>query len=381
MIALPGLFLIVLCLAVPVHWACVGPARALRPAVVILTSLTLTFLLNPLVPLVTLAIFAATWGSAAWAGADSRRRRVLARGAWAVFGLLGLPALAPGDVATRALLGHEPDPALAALAWLGLSYSALRAFLILRETALGRPFEPAAALNSLTFFGAFAAGPIVGAGPYLAAARRPTLTLDRALTAVARIGWGAALVLIAAPAVREAAVTGGAQFGPWIPVWLNFLALYLDFAGYCDVAIGAAALFGVTLPENFRLPLLATSIQAFWQRWHLTLGAVISTWLFKPLVRATGRPGAAIFLAFAAVGLWHATTPGYVLWGLGHGAALAIHMKWGRRLPRPAFAPALWGTTAVAWAATLSYVSLLSAVAGAGDLDSIGRLMEALLGL
>ena len=236
-----------------------------------------------------------------------------------------------------------------------------------------------AALSALTFFGTFSAGPIAGASPYRRDARAKTLELAPALTAVARIGWGAALVLVVAPEVRQLG-EGGAELSPWIPVWLNFVALYLDFAGYCDVAIASGALFGVRLPENFRLPFLATSIQSFWQRWHLTLGAVISTYLFKPLVRATGRPKAAIFAAFLAVGLWHAIDPGYVIWGMGHGAALALHMRWGRRLPAPQGRIAKGAFAAVAWALTFGYVSFLSAVAGARDFAGIARLMETLFG-
>ena len=41
------------------------------------------------------------------------------------------------------------------------------------------------------------------------------------------------------------------------------LQLYADFAGYTDVAIGSAQLFGIELPENFRQPYLARSIAEF----------------------------------------------------------------------------------------------------------------------
>ena len=49
--------------------------------------------------------------------------------------------------------------------------------------------------------------------------------------------------------------------------WTHMLALYGfafqiygDFSGYSDIAIGAAALFGFKLPENFKLPFQSRSI-------------------------------------------------------------------------------------------------------------------------
>ena len=117
---------------------------------------------------------------------------------------------------------------------------------------------------------------------------------------------------------------------PWGAVadmYLSFAALYFDFSGYSLLAIACAAMFGVRLPENFNRPYLATNIQAFWQRWHMSLNAFIGTYLFKPMVRATGSPRLGIFLAFVAAGLWHKASLGYLAWGIGHGVALSLFMK------------------------------------------------------
>jgi D-alanyl-lipoteichoic acid acyltransferase DltB (MBOAT superfamily) len=96
-----GLFLIVLGLTVPLYWACLGPLRALRPAVMIGASLTLTFLLNPVVPLVTLCLFAAVWAAVTWAGQDETRKAVLVRGAWATFLVLLVPEVVPPSILTN----------------------------------------------------------------------------------------------------------------------------------------------------------------------------------------------------------------------------------------------------------------------------------------
>ncbi|MGH6754799.1 MAG: MBOAT family O-acyltransferase, partial [Bradyrhizobium sp.] len=56
----------------------------------------------------------------------------------------------------------------------------------------------------------------------------------------------------------------------WLALSFNVQILF-DFAGYSDIAIGLGLLFGVKLPFNFNAPFRSTSIQDFWQRWHITL--------------------------------------------------------------------------------------------------------------
>ena len=51
--------------------------------------------------------------------------------------------------------------------------------------------------------------------------------------------------------------------------------IYGDFSGYSDIARGSAQLLGFHFMVNFRQPYLATSLQDFWRRWHISL----STWL------------------------------------------------------------------------------------------------------
>ena len=51
------------------------------------------------------------------------------------------------------------------------------------------------------------------------------------------------------------------------------LQLYLDFSGYCDMAIGLGKMLGIKYPENFDHPYLALSISDFWRKWHITLSA------------------------------------------------------------------------------------------------------------
>lgn len=100
--------------------------------------------------------------------------------------------------------------------------------------------------------------------------------------------------------------------------------IYLNFSGYCDVVIALAKLAYIELPENFARPFLATNIQNYWQRWHITFSGWIRAHLFFPLMRATrplGRWSAplSVLLTFLIVGLWHGTDPGFAVFGLLHG--------------------------------------------------------------
>ncbi len=59
--------------------------------------------------------------------------------------------------------------------------------------------------------------------------------------------------------------------------------LYFDFSGYSEMAIGAALLFGFSLPINFNSPYKSASIVEFWSRWHITLSTFLRDYLYIPL--------------------------------------------------------------------------------------------------
>ncbi|MFR6057349.1 MAG: MBOAT family O-acyltransferase [Evtepia gabavorous] len=102
------------------------------------------------------------------------------------------------------------------------------------------------------------------------------------------------------------------------------LALYFDFSGYTDMALGVGKLLGFDLAENFRWPLAARTLTDFWRRWHITLGWWFRDHLYRPLVRAAGgkRTGC-LLLVWLLVGLWHGAGWNFLLWGLLFGLLLA----------------------------------------------------------
>jgi alginate O-acetyltransferase complex protein AlgI len=115
--------------------------------------------------------------------------------------------------------------------------------------------------------------------------------------------------------------------GRWAFLAAISFRILMDFSGYSDIAIGAAQLLGVRLPENFNWPYLAGSIRDFWQRWHISLSSWIRDYIYIPLGGnrlGLGRRAVNGLIAFALIGLWHGPAWNFVAWGLYHGAGLAV---------------------------------------------------------
>lgn len=109
------------------------------------------------------------------------------------------------------------------------------------------------------------------------------------------------------------------------------LQIYFDFSGYSDMAIGVAKILGIDLPRNFNLPYLSHNVTELWKRWHITL----SSWLQEYLYISLGgnRKGKVrtyfnLILTMVLGGIWHGANWTYVMWGLLHGIALAVHKGW-----------------------------------------------------
>ena len=73
---------------------------------------------------------------------------------------------------------------------------------------------------------------------------------------------------------------------PWIAVLLYPIEIYSDFSGCVDIVLGAAELFDIKLPENFKNPFMARTVQEFWQRWHITLGAWAKDYVYYPVLKS-----------------------------------------------------------------------------------------------
>lgn len=99
------------------------------------------------------------------------------------------------------------------------------------------------------------------------------------------------------------------------------MQIYADFAGYSYMAIAVSRLFGFRLADNFRQPYLATSIQDFWRRWHISLTSWFTEYLYFPLGgsrKGNTRRYVNIIIVFLVSGLWHGAAWSFVLWGALH---------------------------------------------------------------
>ena len=148
----------------------------------------------------------------------------------------------------------------------------------------------------------------------------------------------------------------------WRIAIVSYLYLYSEFSGYCDIALGACRLFGITIMENFDYPILANNIAEFWKRWHMTLSGWCQTYVYMPVLGMTRRPLLATYATFIAIGLWHGATPKWIAWGAYHASGLVVYQKWLRT----------WRSRKWAWPLTrawqLAGITMTLLFVSAGDL-------------
>lgn len=114
------------------------------------------------------------------------------------------------------------------------------------------------------------------------------------------------------------------------------IQLYTEFSGAMDIVRGSAQIFSVHLPDNFKQPFFAKSINEFWQRWHITLGAWLRDYIFysvslsnpfkkfSQFVKAHSNDyfskllpaTTALFFVWICNGLWHGASLKYIVYGM-----------------------------------------------------------------
>ncbi len=122
--------------------------------------------------------------------------------------------------------------------------------------------------------------------------------------------------------------------------------IYGDFAGYSNIARGAAQLLGFHFMVNFRQPYLATTLQDFWRRWHISLSSWLRDYLYIPLGgnrKSESRTYGNLLTTMLIGGLWHGANWTFVIWGGIHGGWLALERLLG--LGREEDVKSSWGVT------------------------------------
>jgi D-alanyl-lipoteichoic acid acyltransferase DltB (MBOAT superfamily) len=106
------------------------------------------------------------------------------------------------------------------------------------------------------------------------------------------------------------------------------IEIYCDFSGYSDMAVGIARLFGISSMENFKSPYLATNIQEFWNRWHISLSTWLRDYVYIPL--GGSRKGKVktyfnLMITFLVSGIWHGANLTFLVWGALHGCYQIVY--------------------------------------------------------
>jgi D-alanyl-lipoteichoic acid acyltransferase DltB (MBOAT superfamily) len=218
---------------------------------------------------------------------------------------------------------------------IGISYLAFRCSRLVLEVRNGAVPMPGflAYLNFCFFLPTMPVGPINSYENYRRgfSAPYPVPTSRAAL----RILVGAVKYLFLGSLCSQLSYAGLLQDDHphhWVdlPVAMLFYYLYLycNFSGFCDMAIGAAALIGIPVPENFANPFAARNVRDFWNRWHITLSTYMRDVVFAPLskffVRLCGAQNVnhaialTIGLVFLLVGIWHGAGWNFAVYGLVH---------------------------------------------------------------
>ena len=230
-------------------------------------------------------------------------------------------------------------------------------------------------IDYVLFFPQLVAGPILRAAEVIPKiSRRAAFQLEYVSDGLRRILFGLFLKVCLADEIASLVDSGFDQsmtffgaFDVWTLAFLFGFQIYFDFAGYSHIAIGSAKLMGISFPENFNYPYLASSPRDFWRRWHISLSSWIRDYLYLPLAGArvmdhstgglasaaqaehTERRDFALFASWAIMGLWHGAAWTFLVWGLWHATFVFLYRTTQpacRKLPD-------WARTVGGWVLTL----------------------------
>ncbi|MFC1549134.1 MBOAT family O-acyltransferase [Candidatus Omnitrophota bacterium] len=131
---------------------------------------------------------------------------------------------------------------------------------------------------------------------------------------------GIIMPVLRLPSAYTTSVVIAAVYGA--AIWL-----YLDFGGYCDIAIGISHMFGYSIVENFNQPFLKKNIALYWRNWHISVYSWIRDYFYFPLFVYKGtrlKLYFGIFCTMMVFMIWHAPTANFLFAGIYNGVGLVI---------------------------------------------------------
>lgn len=232
---------------------------------------------------------------------------------------------------------------------LGISFYTLQAIAYMTDIQRGKlapDRDPAKFLLFMTYFPQIVQGPIPRhhqlAGQLYAG---HAFDARRVFMGAQLILWGFMKKLILADRVSVPVVWLFSHYAEtrglctFLAGVLYGVQVYADFSGGMDITRGVSEIFGIELEQNFRQPYFARSVEEFWRRWHITLGAWMRDYVFYPLSlsrgltalgkKARGRLGPQVgkrvpafismFIVYFLVGFWHGAEWKYIGYGVWNG--------------------------------------------------------------
>lgn len=248
----------------------------------------------------------------------------------------------------------SPVPHLKLLMPLGISYYTLQSISYVVDVYRGK-VEPDRHFGRLALFVSFfpqiVEGPIGRYGDLAHQLYEPHApSCANLLQGMEMILWGLFKKMVVADraGIFVDAVFGSSTAYTGLPVILAVLLytiqIYADFSGVMDIVRGVARLFGIQLALNFRRPFFSASVQEFWRRWHITLGAWLRDYVFYPVSLSKpiltlgksakkvfkGHAGrqlpaiCALFFVWFGNGLWHGAGWKFIVYGLYYYVIMTI---------------------------------------------------------
>lgn len=228
------------------------------------------------------------------------------------------------------------------LVFVGLSYITFRSLdvLIGIQDGVITQLDAPRYLLFLLFFPAISSGPIDRYRRF-SEDWGSTRTLEQVLLdidgGVHRIFTGFLYKFILAALIRQYWMDPVSQAAGILPVASYMYAytfyLFFDFAGYSAFAVGFSHLLGIHTPENFDRPFIARDIRDFWNRWHMSLSMWFRDHIYNRFVFAALKgkwfrssqiaSSVGYVLTMGLMGVWHGTSPNYLVYGFYHGALMA----------------------------------------------------------
>lgn len=216
---------------------------------------------------------------------------------------------------------------------IGLSFAVFRAIDLLVQTSLGTIERLSVA--RVFFYGFFPPVQIIGPVIEYSEIDAPGRAKPARLPTAADLGASFSLIVtglakifvLAYPLTSASDVfvfyETNSVWALWVELFLFSWFFYLNFAGYSDLSIGIARLFGFRLKPNFNNPYFRTNTQEYWNNWHMSLTRFAQRNVFTPLGgMRQGRQYVAVSATMMVIALWHSLSWALVVFGLYHAAGL-----------------------------------------------------------